>query len=220
MTIENNIKQPKRSETITTKAYNLIKQKLLKGDYMPGQFLQVEKICRDLNLGRTPIYQAVLLLDQEGIVEVIPRKGVHVRTITLNDLRETMEIRLLLEPFCVRQCAENPDPKLVKTLLKCLKQQENLGKQPKSKQLLPLDRDLHMIISSKANNQRISEILRPIHEGMMRPLFLTHWVEEDFLTTIKEHKNIVDAIVQSDGKAAEKAMQVHLKSVCMRMGLK
>lgn len=210
---------PKR-ETKAAIAYEQIKNKLLFGEYMPGQFLQVEEVGRELGLGRTPVHQALHSLGQEGLLEIIPRKGILVRSESMDDVRQSLEVRMLLEPYCARKCAKHASKEIVTQLEECVEKQKALGTEPAQSELMPLDREMHRIIAKNSQNEMIARILKPIHERMTRTWLMPHWVEKDYVQTIKEHSAIVSAIAKGDGPAAEKAMTGHLNSIRKRMGLR
>ncbi|MEO5598639.1 MAG: GntR family transcriptional regulator [Novosphingobium sp.] len=201
-------------------AYQRVKAKLLCGEYMPGQFLQVEEVSRDLELGRTPVHQALHLLGQEGMVEIIPRKGILVRADSMEDIRQAFEVRMLLEPHCAARCAEFATPELISALRESIEKQKALGNEPHSDELMPYDREMHSLITHNAHNKVIVDILQPIHERMTRTWLMPHWRERDFLTTIAEHEALVECIERGDADGAAAAMRAHLASVKGRMGLR
>lgn len=187
---------------------------------MPGQFLQVEEVSKDLDLGRTPVHHALHLLGQEGLLEIIPRKGILVRSDSMDDVRQSLELRMLLEPYCASRCAEEATPQVVDRLRICISHQKALGNQPLSSELMPLDREFHSLIAQNSRNKMIANILKPIHERMTRTWLMPHWREMDFLTTIAEHEAVFVAIEQANPAQAANAMEEHLRSVRQRMGLR
>lgn len=213
-------KTPKGRETMATKAYHRIKTRLLRGEYMPGQFLQLHDISYSLGLGRTPVHQALHQLGQEGLLEIIPRKGILVRSESLDDIRQALELRMLIEPYCASQCAELGDAEVHAKLKDCLRRQMELGEAPANEELMPLDREMHSLIAKGVQNSLIAGILQPIHERMTRTWLMPHWHEADYNQTIGEHRAIIDAILARDGPAADLAMRNHIKSIRLRMGLR
>lgn len=206
--------------TISAIAYQRIKAMLLEGEYMPGQFLQVEEVSTDLGLGRTPVHHALHLLGQEGLLEIIPRKGILVCSDSMDDVRQSLELRMLLEPYCAGRCAEEATTEVVEALRDCIERQKALAPLPVSADLMPLDRKFHSLIAQNARNDMIANILQPIHERMTRTWLMPHWREMDFLTTIAEHDAVFRAIEQGNAAGAAQAMESHLRSVRQRMGLR
>ena len=208
-----------KKETLANKAYRLIKAKLLDGDYMPGQFLQVEDVGADIGIGRTPVHQALHKLGQEGLLEIIPRKGILVRADSMDDIRQSIRLRILLEPHCAEKLAQSIDAETISKLEDIVSRQTALGDEPPFAEMMKLDRELHSVIVESSGNHMIANILQPIHERMTRTWLMPHWRSQDFVQTGHDHNDIVDAIKSGNGEKASKAMLNHLESVRSRMGL-
>ena len=208
-----------RKETLANKAYRLIKAKLLDGEYMPGQFLQVEDVGADIKIGRTPVHQALHKLGQEGLLEIIPRKGILVRADSMDDIRQSIQLRILLEPHCAEGLANSIDDETIERLDDIMKRHAQLGDEPPYAEMMKLDRELHSEIVKRSGNHMIAGILKPIHERMTRTWLMPHWRSQDFIQTVHDHNDIVEAIKSGKGKKAAVAMRTHLESVRSRMGL-
>ena len=87
-------------------AYAKIKRRLNRLEYCPGAYLNEAQISRQLKIGRTPVHQALGRLMLEGLVQVIPRKGVMVQTVSLDQVLKILEARLVNEPYCASLAAE------------------------------------------------------------------------------------------------------------------
>lgn len=208
-----------KKETLANKAYRLIKSKLLDGEYMPGQFLQVEDVGGSIGIGRTPVHQALHKLGQEGLLEIIPRKGILVRADSMDDIRQSIQLRILLEPYCAQRLAEAVDSETIDKLNDITARQAALGSKPPFAEMMELDHDLHSFIVEKSGNHLIANILKPIHERMTRTWLMPHWRSHDFVQTGNDHNEVIKAIQNGNGKKAAETMRKHLESVRNRMGL-
>lgn len=205
------------TETLADRAYEALKARIISARYVPGQFLQESKICDDLKIGRTPVHQSLHRLHQEGLVEIIPRKGILIKADSLSEILTALEARLLVEPYCATQCAEKAsaqDVREIEALHREYKASKNEGDKHK---LMELDRRLHTKIGLVAGNWMLSDFLRPIHERMSRIWFLPHWQSHDFGMTCDEHDDLVKSIKARDGKGAGAAMKAHLESLKVRI---
>jgi DNA-binding GntR family transcriptional regulator len=83
-------------------AYRRFKQALVTLSYKPGEYLNTAQVMSELDMGRTPINQAIHRLANEGLLQVIPRKGVMVAPLSMDDALELIEVRLANEMLCMR----------------------------------------------------------------------------------------------------------------------
>ena len=84
---------------LKTQAYNTIRQKIVTCEYAPGTFLNEELLTSELGLSRTPIRDALSRLEQEGLIEIKPKKGILVMPLSINTINMIFEVRQLYEPY-------------------------------------------------------------------------------------------------------------------------
>ena len=84
---------------LKTQAYNTIRQKIVTCEYAPGTFLNEELLTSELGLSRTPIRDALSRLEQEGLIEIKPKKGILVMPLSINTISMIFEVRQLYEPY-------------------------------------------------------------------------------------------------------------------------
>lgn len=208
-----------RTETVTIaeQAYVILKERLISAQYVPGQFLQEAQVVSDTGLGRTPVHQALHRLQQEGLIEIIPRKGILVRADSLSEIHLALETRALIEPYCAAQTAERRTPEQLAELEAICKAfddgQATLGK----KALMELDRQFHASLAQFSGNKLLAEFQRSIHDRMSRIWFLPTWHFHDFSKTGDEHEAIISAVRAKDGPAAASAMRQHVESLRQRI---
>ena len=94
----------------TEQAYRQIKQKILDTEYPPGAQLLEQDLCAELGLSRTPVREALVRLQQEGLLEIVPRHGARISVLSPADMREIYEILTSLEPTAVELLARRRPP--------------------------------------------------------------------------------------------------------------
>ena len=208
---------PRLGDTLADQAYRQIKDRLIATTYAPGVFLQVNSICSHLNIGRTPVHQALHRLQSEGLLEIIPRKGVFVKADSLNEIIQTLEARSVIEPYCAAQCALKATPDDIARLREILDKYEVRLSSNDTAVLMQLDREFHHTISEIAGNPILAEVLSPIHERISRVWHLPHWRNHDFEMTREEHEVVYDAIARGDSKSAADIMRQHIESIRKRI---
>jgi len=90
-------------------AYEAIKFRIITCAFKPGEYVNEARISTVLGLGRTPVHQAIDRLMLEGMVQVIPRKGVIVKPVSLDEVMQIIEARFIVEPQGIRLTAERAD---------------------------------------------------------------------------------------------------------------
>lgn len=94
--------QPTKT-SLKLQAYQYLKSRILSCEYAPRQFLNEQKLCAEMgNISRTPMRDALGRLEQEGLITILPKKGLMVSAITDEDVHSIYEVRLLVEPYALR----------------------------------------------------------------------------------------------------------------------
>ena len=95
--------EPSAKPSLKLQAYQYLKTRILSCEYAPNQFLNEQKLCAEMgNISRTPMRDALGRLEQEGLITILPKKGLMVSPITDEDVHSIYEVRLLVEPYALR----------------------------------------------------------------------------------------------------------------------
>jgi DNA-binding GntR family transcriptional regulator len=205
------------ADSKTEQVYKLIKHKIITLDYRPGQYLNESRICEELNTGRTPVHQAVHRLQLEGLVEVIPRKGVIVRPDSLNEMLDLLDARWINESYCAGLAAERATADQVAELERLLAAAKNYLSARSIHEFMQIDRQFHQMVRKACGNRVLDEILPALHDRSGRIWHMQVWSEEDFIRTQSEHEAILIGIKSGNREAATEAMQRHISSLYKRI---
>jgi len=93
------------AKSLVQQAYESIKERIINLHFLPGQYLNEAAICAQLKLGRTPVHQALQRLQMEGLVDVLPRKGIIVQPDSLAEIMKILDSRVTVEPELARSAA-------------------------------------------------------------------------------------------------------------------
>ncbi len=206
------------------RAYRHLRQKLLDGSVPPGSRLSYGSIGREIGVSATPVREAVGQLASEGFVELVPRLGAVVRTLTRDEAVELYELREALETFAVRRATERMTPRQLAELDENLRASAELvekvrrsGKKAAAKSVSrpfhALDLAFHMILLETAGNRRMLKVVGDSH--ILTRIFQAdrHPFRLDILeTTQAEHEAIATAVRHRDGTAAEETMRLHIRN--------
>lgn len=204
--------------SLREEAYEIIKQRIITGLFRPGEALSEAVVSSALSLGRTPVRQAFDRLMHDGLVEVLPRKGIMVRPITRDEVQDMVAVRLLNEGFCARLAAERADYAVLAALNDAVARGRAAALAGDPETLMALDRRFHGTISAAARNVVLSDILRNLHDRSQRVWFLSLREHEHHHRVVEEHAAIVDAIARHDADGAEAAMRAHILSFAENLG--
>ena len=167
-------------------------------------------LANKLGLSRTPVREAIRMLELEGLVVMVPRKGAEVAKITVKDLKDALEVRMALETLSVRLACERIDDEGKEELKEaCIKFREAINSK-----LVPAivqgDESFHNVIYKATKNEKLINITQNLREQVYR--YRVEYVK-DFSyhdNLIREHDLITMAILKGDVETAEKIMNEHI----------
>jgi DNA-binding GntR family transcriptional regulator len=199
-------------------AYEAIKDRILSLELRPGEFVNEHSLCKLLGMGRMPVHQAVHRLMVDGLLKIIPRKGIIIGAESLNDVLAALEARGAVEPNIAAFAAERATPEQIKHMEKLLKQSRRVADQRFRREFMDLDRLFHAAVAEAAGNKVLADAQRPLQERSARIWSLTVMRHPDGLRlTQEEHEAVFDGIRRGDRDAARRAMQMHLASLRRRL---
>lgn len=205
---------PEKKPSLKAEIAASLRAQILQGQLVPGQRVIEPELAEQFGASKTPVREALQLLAVEGLVEVLPKKGYRIRGMDVDDLSEVLELRTLLEARAAGRCARSAGPAQIADLTeKWEAQRDALGLEPLERTLRA--RDFHTSIALAAGSQRLTAILEGLHQEMVRahhvlPQLRWHLSEE---IELREHREILEAVVAGDSARAELAMRTHLESI-------
>lgn len=220
------------AEESCSTAYSEVRSFLLDGDVRPGQRLSHRLLAKELNLSRSPVREALLRLEAEGLIEHRPQSGVYLREMSPRDLRELYEIRETLEPHAAEQAARLATDAQRSRLAEICDEVDQIASHPDltgwlelashRRRLSRLDREFHAVILTAAGNR----IARQFFETAQVLSLVFSWnhmqVPPSLLAkrvppTAKQHRRIEQAIKKGDSAAARRAMKAHIGGMARRV---
>jgi DNA-binding GntR family transcriptional regulator len=207
---------PAPKTSLGEEAYQAIKWRILKMEIPPGTFLNVQELANALKLGRSPVHYAVLRLHHDGLLDVLPRKGIAVRAWSRDDIAQVVEARVPLEIHMARLAAERAEKAQVRALKLLLTEGPDLIEASDREGLMQLDRRLHHGLAECTGNPTIVEIQRLLHQRSTPLWFINLSDRREYAQVQGEHERIVARVAASDPDGAASAMQVHLAGLARR----
>ncbi len=209
---ETSVSQLSNYQSLRDIAYEAIKHRIITCQFRPGECLNEAYVSGILGIGRTPVHQAFDRLMSEGMVEVIPRKGIVVKPVILHDLMQMVDVRLLNESYSARLAAERADDKLIAKIDLVLVRAQKAISSHDIQDMMLLDRDFHLLIAGASRNDELVTIVRKLNERSLRFWFTSLSQSDHHLTFQEQHEAILAAIRDRNPDRAEESMRNHIES--------
>jgi len=178
---------------LSEKAYYLIKEKIVTLELLPFSVINEQALMEELELGRTPIREALLRLAAEGLVDIVPRRGMFVASIKITDLQKIFEVRMLLEGFCARLAAQRITEEQIaqmEAILQRLGQVQNGDVET----LMVIDERFHALLYQAADNEFLAETLERLYAPSLRLWHLALDRLNDVRGAIEQHRGVAEAL--------------------------
>lgn len=206
-----------KGPSLADRAFEEIKEKILKLYFLPGQYLNEGALCALLNVGRTPVHQALQRLQHEGLVEVMPRKGVIVQPGSISEILKILNSRATIEADLARNAAAHINAKQASELKALARIGAGSGQASQLESFIEIDRAFHRKLAELAENPVLSDFAHTLHERSIRYWYLHLWQTFDGKASLREHTAIAEAVAKGDGEAAAKAVRTHIESLRSRL---
>lgn len=204
------------------KIYRTIKERITNGTYAPGQPLDEKKIIEELQTSRTPFREAINALSEEGLVEVYPYRGIFVRDLSVKDIADGFDIRLLLEPRVLELACQRISPAKIDEMIARI---ENIDKTDYAA-LLKEDSFFHETLIDNVDNRQLVKIMNNLYAYNSFQVALfddlgNNFVSEDRLAgavqSLQEHLDILLHMKERNVAAAIDKMRFHIAQARKRI---
>lgn len=207
------IHQPEAADarSLADRAYYRIRELIVTLELPPGSLVSERDLMERLELGRTPVREALRALARECLVEVYPRRGMFVSSVDVRDLAGLSEVRLTLECRGARLAAEratDADRAQIELLLAEL---TRVGDEPSKRLLIDLDQRIHRHIYDCTHNAFLAATLNEYYVLTLRIWFLALDRVAELGDAVHEHRELLQAIRNGDADRAETTMRRHVQ---------
>ena len=190
--------------------FNTLREAILKGELQPGERLMELQLASKLGVSRTPIREAIRMLEQEGLAVTVPRKGAEVARMTLKDMEDVLEVRDALDELAAQMACERMTAEQLQALKDTKKEFEEILESGDVKKIADVDVRLHDIIYEATDNARLIALLGNMREQLFRYRVECLKNPENYPALIAEHNAIVSALEERDKVKVTEAMHEHV----------
>jgi DNA-binding GntR family transcriptional regulator len=190
-------------------ATELIRQAILDGRLEPGKRLKEEELARELGISRTPVREALLMLQAEGLIVTVPNRGAVVRAHDAEDLQDLYQLRALLEGYAARLAASRISDDTVGQLRESCERFEALGSDD-IRELVRENLLFHNAILDAAGSARLTSMVRRVIELPLVYKSYIWYSPDQKRTSGYFHRQITTALEARDPERAELIMKEHV----------
>jgi DNA-binding GntR family transcriptional regulator len=192
-------------DSLSHRAYRRLEDMIVTGELAPGAVLSESALAARLEVGRTPVREALQRLAREGLVTVLPRRGVIVPEINLAHHFKLLELRRGLDRLVARWAAERADLEMRRRMLAIADEVEAAAAAGDERRFLKLAKEFHTLPSSACGNEYAEGALGQL-QGLARRFWFAHYRDYASLSEAAAmHAARLRAIASGDGAAAEAA---------------
>lgn len=198
-------------QSLSDEAYAQIRMMIIRCELRPGSVISESELMQRLDMGRTPIREALRNLANEKLIEVYPRRGMFVAGVDVRDLAAISEVRGNLEIQAAALAAERATDADRAEIAKLVKEIDAIKGEPKMEKLINLDQRIHHQIYAAAHNEYLLSTLDQYYAHALRIWFMALDRISELEDAVVEHRALLQSILDGNSKAAEAAMREHIE---------
>jgi len=201
---------PPRS-TLAEQVYQQLRREIIHGVFQAGEAINEKVLAKRYQGSRTPVREAVMRLQQENLLRLVPNKGYFVGHITIHELNEMYEYRAELEGFCAELAARRwADTALIERLGELVGVQYRTDDRASYEHFIEADTEFHVGLAQLTRNRLVLRAIREVRCQMERIMFAAIDIGYYGEVPAREHTEILAAVHRRDPLAARKLMYEHI----------
>ena len=191
------------NKSLKTKAYNILKEKIVNCEYAPGSLLNEAKLAEELGLSRTPIREAISILEMQDFLRVVPKKGIVVADILLSDFVQIFQVRMTVEPTILKLVGPNIATEKLLEWKKVFTENSEMDQNF-------TDTAMHMFFIQCYRNTYITEMMEKVFDKNTRVILTSTENKKHLENARREHIEILDLLLNQDYDKAANQMYLHI----------
>jgi len=210
--------QAKEARGLTNWVTASLREAILNGHFSPGEKLDQDLIASELNVSRTPIREALKVLESEGLIQIRSYRGAYISSLNWQDIRDVFEARRIIETEVIRQAAPVIPREVLDRLVDINQQEKSELENNPTGQKDKTDQEFHKTISQYSQNRLFIELLEKLNNRLERlGGFIWNQPVPFLMRTNEEHRLILAAMRQGDSEKAAQLMEQHLRNSGLRI---
>lgn len=192
-------------QNLKLQAYTILKEKIVSCKYRPGSMLNEAQLAAELGFSRTPIREAISILEMDGFLRIVPKKGILVTDILLGDIVQIFQARMEIEPIALKLAGPNiPQEELLSWV------DTFQSDAPSVEHGYQTDTAMHLGIISHCKNSYIIDMMKKVFDKNTRIIVSSTQNKAHMQQARKEHLEILDCLLRQDLESASAKMRTHV----------
>jgi DNA-binding GntR family transcriptional regulator len=191
-------------------AYRALKEKILTLELPPASLVSEGQLMAELDLGRTPIREALQRLALDNLVVILPRRGTIVADLNMSDMQKIFEVRLELEGYAAGLAAVRATSQQIAVMESLFAGADTLIQSGDNYQLIKLDHEAHCLLAEAAHNEFLADTLERLYSHVLRLWYVSLHKVSRLREAIEDHQEIVTAVKARDPQRAAAIMRRHV----------
>ncbi|MBS1880049.1 MAG: GntR family transcriptional regulator [Actinobacteria bacterium] len=196
--------------TLAEKAFGMLHDAIVSGALLPGERLPIEDLAAATGMSPMPIREALRRLDGVGLVENVPHRGARVADLSVEDLREVYDSRLMLEVPAIARAAAKFDEEDAANAAEWLERLETAIQREDDADALEAHTGFHFALYRAASSRWLVRLISPLWDSAERYRVATVGVRRLFQSRVDEHQKLLDPCVERQVEVAEARLWNHL----------
>ncbi|MBO1003190.1 GntR family transcriptional regulator [Pseudogracilibacillus auburnensis] len=204
------------SKTKSEIVYNLLLEKIKKGEARPGSRLVISQIAKEFNVSESPVREVIQRLAQEGYITLTPHAGPTVKSLSPDEVRQIFEIRSGLESLAARLAVNHISNAHIKNLEHIVEKSKDICEKENYEEYLQLNTYFHKTLYQHCYNDMLIKMIEEI-TGLSARYPNYYQDKETMQVSIKEHEEILKALNKRDEELIEQLLKEHLNKVIPKL---
>jgi len=187
--------------------FKVLRERIIFAKYYPGQVLPIRELEKDLGVSATPIREALVRLEDEGLVQRVPNSSARVKEVSLQDIKDIFELRLILVecigPLAAQRIDEEKLSKMQDLVRKITHERSPIN-------IMQLDTHLHDIVYDAVGNHALTKVAKSVRDQIIRLWFIVKGNEHVFSAMIDDWKRLYKALKARNETECTEILREHV----------
>jgi|LSQX01.1.fsa_nt_gb DNA-binding GntR family transcriptional regulator len=206
------LKRIKKHELLRDKIYHTLKAKIIEGDLEEGRKITESEVANLMGVSKTPAREALKSLAVNGFITIKKNKRMEIARVSLRDIQEVYQIRIVLDGLGARLAAERIEHKDIEKLTDIINKMEELVKKKDFKAYGNHANRFHNLIISISDNKNLENIINSLREKTDRYRIKSIRLEGRLTDSFKEHREILKALIEGNPKQISEKCEIHIQN--------
>jgi DNA-binding GntR family transcriptional regulator len=199
-------------KSLRDKIYEKTRDDITWGRLAPGERLVEDRLAEEFKASRSPVREALRLLEAEGLITFERNRGITVAKLSIKQVEEIYVMRWLLEGYAARVTGSNIAPKGIARLVDLNEKLQVAGKQRALKEWFNYNSLFHNYFYEQCGNSNLIKVVDNLKRKVSRYDYVSMSVPWNFETSLEHHEGMIEGCKKNDGEMVEKFMKLHLES--------